>query len=75
MAVACAVRDRMLDNWLSSLHLLTRKEVKVVSYLSAEFLMGPHLGNNLVNLGLWEAAHQAVADLGQDLGDLRNNFV
>ena len=70
MAVAFAVRDRMLDDWLTSLLHLHRREVKIVSYLSAEFLMGPHLGNNLVNLGIMEPVRQAVAELGQDLEDL-----
>jgi starch phosphorylase len=70
MAVACAVRDRMLDDWLTSLSHLRDRELKIVSYLSAEFLMGPHLGNNLVNLGIMEPVRQAVADLGQDLDDL-----
>ena len=70
MAVAYAVRDRMLEDWLQSLRHLNRKEVKVVSYLSAEFLMGPHLGNNLVNLGILEPFRQAVAELGLDLDEL-----
>ena len=70
MAVAHAVRDRMLDDWLTSLQHLHRKEVKIVSYLSAEFLMGPHLGNNLVNLGIMEPVRQAVTELGQELDDL-----
>ncbi len=70
MAVACTVRDRMLDDWLTSLSHLRDKDVKIVSYLSAEFLMGPHLGNNLVNLGIMEPVRNAVAELGQDLDDL-----
>ena len=41
-----------------------------MSYLSAEFLMGPHLGNALINLGIYEQARQAVAQLGLDLNDL-----
>ena len=41
-----------------------------MSYLSAEFLMGPHLANALINLGIYEQARQAVADLGLDLNDL-----
>lgn len=70
MAVSCAVRDRMLDDWLVSLGHLRNRSLKVVSYLSAEFLMGPHLGNNLVNLGIMEPVRRAVAELGQDLDDL-----
>ena len=48
----------------------TGAATKVVAYLSAEFLTGPHLGNGLINLGLWEAAQQALVQLGQDLSDL-----
>ncbi|HEY6009245.1 MAG TPA: glycogen/starch/alpha-glucan phosphorylase [Geobacteraceae bacterium] len=70
MAIACVVRDRMLDDWLQSLTHLRDENVKIVSYLSAEFLMGPHLGNNLVNLGIMEPVRKAVAELGQDLGDV-----
>lgn len=70
MAVACAVRDHMVADWLRSIGHMRRRDVKVVAYLSAEFLMGPHLANNLVNLGLTEQFRQAVADLGQDLEKL-----
>ena len=41
-----------------------------MSYLSAEFLMGPHLGNNLINLGIYDTARTAVAELGLDLEEL-----
>ena len=70
LALAFAVRDRMLDDWLTSLSHLRDKNLKIVSYLSAEFLMGPHLGNNLVNLGIMEPIRQAVEELGQDLAEL-----
>ena len=43
---------------------------KFVAYLSAEFLTGPHLGNSLINLGIWQAAQEAVARVGQNLSDL-----
>jgi starch phosphorylase len=43
---------------------------KIVCYLSAEFLMGPHLNNNLLNLNLEEAARSAVAELGLDFDAL-----
>lgn len=70
MAVAFMVRDRMLEDWLTTLSHLREPNVKVVSYLSAEFLMGPHLGNNLVNLGIQEQVREAVSELGLDLADL-----
>jgi glycogen phosphorylase len=70
MALACAVRERMLDDWIKSLSHMRDRNIKIVSYLSAEFLMGPHLGNNLVNLGIMEQVREAVAELGQELDDL-----
>jgi starch phosphorylase len=69
-ALAFTVRDRLLNRWNETLRILMKKETRVVSYLSAEFLMGPHLGNALINLGIYGQARQAVADLGLDLNDL-----
>ena len=40
---------------------------KIVAYLSAEFLMGPHLANNLVNLGLYDAVAKAAEETGLDI--------
>jgi glycogen phosphorylase len=72
MALAYTVRDRMLDRYIATIDALTGANAtsKVVAYLSAEFLTGPHLGNGLVNLGMWNAAHEAVSRLGQDLPQL-----
>ena len=67
MALAYTVRDRMLDTWLKSNIHRGRKDLKMVSYLSAEFLMGPHLGNNLMCLGIREQVQQAVTELGLDM--------
>jgi len=71
-AAAHAVRDRLLQRWIATLDTLHRREVKVVSYLSAEFLMGPHLGNNLVNLGIRDAMTEAIErlDIGMSLDEL-----
>jgi len=44
-----------------------RNDVRVVSYLSAEFLIGPQLGNNLINLGIYDQTRKAIEELGLDL--------
>ena len=70
MAVAYTVRDRMMKNWITSLQRLRDKDLKIVGYLSAEFLMGPHLGNALINLGIFDEIKEAVEQLGLDLHQL-----
>jgi len=70
MALAFAVRDRIMQRWISTAAAYTKQGSRTVSYLSAEFLMGPHLGNNLINLGIYETARSAVAELGMDLEEL-----
>ena len=69
-ALALAVRDRMQDNRVASTQTSLDLGKKVTCYLSAEFLMGPQLGNNLLNLGIEEAAGAALAALGQDLDEV-----
>src|SRR5881396_951420 len=71
MALACTVRDRLLDRWIKTVQgMLTSKDVRVVCYLSAEFLMGPQLGNSLINLGIYDPAREAVGQLKLDLDEL-----
>ncbi len=70
MALAYTVRDRLLNRWLNTTQTYQEKAPRRVVYLSAEFLMGPHLGNNLINLGLYDAVKQAMEELGLNLTDL-----
>ena len=69
-ALAYTVRDRMLHRWIDSYEAHVERKQKVVCYLSAEFLTGCHLKNNLVNLGILDAARAAVGRLGLELDDL-----
>jgi starch phosphorylase len=70
MALAHAVRDRLVERWISTVKNYQAQDVRVVCYLSAEFLTGPHLANNLINLGIYDEAEQAMRQLGLDLNTL-----
>jgi starch phosphorylase len=70
MALAFSVRDRMLARWVNTAQTHAARDVKVACYLSAEFLIGPQLGNNLVNLGIEASARAAMRSLDQDLDAL-----
>jgi glycogen phosphorylase len=70
MALAYTVRDRLLQHWINSAVAYTKDGSRTVAYLSAEFLMGPHLGNNLINLGLYDQVKEAVQELGLDFDEL-----
>ncbi|BAZ22996.1 glycogen phosphorylase [Kalymmatonema gypsitolerans NIES-4073] len=71
MALAYTVRDRLLHRWLKTVEqTYFPKDIKVVCYLSAEYLIGRQLGKNLTNVGLYEQARQVVQESGYDLYDL-----
>lgn len=69
-ALAHTVRDRMLRLWSDTSTTYKRRGARTVAYLSAEFLMGPSLGNNLLNLGITEEVKEAITDLGLDFDQL-----
>jgi starch phosphorylase len=70
MALAYMVRDRLLQRWVSTATEYTEKKSRTVAYLSAEFLMGPHLGNNLINLGIYDQVKEAIEEMGLDFAAL-----
>jgi len=70
MAVAYTVRDRILHRWMQTIETYIGNKEKSVSYLSAEFLIGPQLGSHLISLGIYEHVQQAVRNLGQNLDEL-----
>ncbi len=67
MALAYTVRDRLLNRWLNTTETYIQQGTRTVAYLSAEFLLGPHLGNNLINLGIYAEVEQTMAELGLNL--------
>ncbi|MES9947033.1 MAG: glycogen/starch/alpha-glucan phosphorylase [Candidatus Thiodiazotropha sp.] len=66
MAAAYTVRDRVLERWVKTAQVYKETDARTVCYLSAEFLLGPHLANNLNNLGILDTARQAAEELGLD---------
>lgn len=69
-AAAFTVRDRLIQRWIATQKTYTEKDPKRVYYLSAEFLMGRLLGNNLLNLGIREEMSKALDELGLELGEI-----
>jgi glycogen phosphorylase len=69
-ALALTVRDRLLKRSVSTAEMAGQKGKRIVCYFSAEFLPGPHLANNLLNLGVTEPARQAMSELGLSLDEL-----
>jgi len=69
-AAALVVRDRLFQRWSHSMRACKKAHARTVCYLSAEYLVGPHLANNLRNLGITEAMREALDSLGLELEDL-----
>jgi glycogen phosphorylase len=71
MAVSYTVRDRLLQREHRTMNaVFENKEVRLVSYLSAEFLLGPQLGVNLIALNIFDVMKQAVTELGFDFNEV-----
>jgi starch phosphorylase len=70
MALSLAVRDRLAERWVRTSRSYYEQDSKRAYYLSAEYLLGRALGNNLINVGMYEAAEQAMREVGVDLTTL-----
>ncbi len=64
MALSYAIRDRLMTRYLATQEAIRAKPQKTVAYLSAEFLIGPQLNSNLLNLGITKEAEEAVKRFG-----------
>jgi len=70
MALAYTVRDRLVHRRIKTAQTYFERDAKTVYYLSAEFLIGRLLLNNLINIGLYDQMQQALKESGLNLDDL-----
>ena len=67
LALAYTVRDQLLHRWFKTIGQLHHEDARIVAYLSAEFLLGPHLENNLINLGIDKEVRAGCTAIGFDI--------
>ena len=70
IGVAAEIEDEIIDNWMATQRAFEEQHPKTVYYLSMEFLVGRALGNNLLNLGIYDEVRDALAERGVDLAEL-----
>ena len=66
-AVSYAIKDVIVDNWMTTQKEYEKQDPKMVYYMSMEFLMGRALGNNLINLQAFDEVKEALDELGLDI--------
>ncbi|HTA76483.1 MAG TPA: glycogen/starch/alpha-glucan phosphorylase [bacterium] len=71
LSISYAIRDRLVENWVSTQKTYRHNKVKRVYYLSLEFLIGRTLGNSVINLEAYDQVAKALAELGMDLEEVR----
>ena len=69
LALALTVRDRLFERFVETMDTYGGVNARRVAYLSAEYLPGPHLANNLLNLGITDVTREALRELGYDLDE------
>ena len=66
-AVAYALKEWIIEDWMDTQKTYEEKDPKILYYMSMEFLMGRALGNNLINMSMYEGVKEALDELGVDL--------
>jgi starch phosphorylase len=69
-ALALTIRDRVFQRTVESIESYGGADARRVAYFSAEYLPGPHLANNLLNLGITDATRVALQSLGYHLDEI-----
>ncbi|MCR5452585.1 MAG: glycogen/starch/alpha-glucan phosphorylase [Lachnospiraceae bacterium] len=71
-AVALAVKDVVIDEWLDTQNVIDEQDPKTVYYMSMEFLIGRLLGNNLINLCAYTEVKEALEELNIDINAIED---
>ncbi len=74
-ALALSIRDIMVERWIATQATYDKDAPRGINYISLEFLIGRTMGNAMVNLGVFHAAQEAMAELGYEIEELRETEV
>ncbi|OFZ82046.1 MAG: glycogen phosphorylase [Bdellovibrionales bacterium RIFOXYD1_FULL_53_11] len=70
LSLAHTVRDRLVNRWIATQKAYYEQDIKRTYYLSAEFLLGRALSNNLISLGLYDEVREVMREMGYSLEDI-----
>ena len=71
-AVSYVVKDVIIDQWLATQQEFDKADPKIVYFMSMEFLMGRALGNNLINLTVYNEVKEALEKMGINLNAIED---
>ncbi len=71
-ACALTLRDHIVDEWMDANMMVTKTGKKCLYYLSAEFLLGRALVNNMINMHLFKECRDALAELGFPIDEIED---
>jgi len=69
-ALSLSLRDRLIERWLRTQYEYRKRDVKMVCYLSMEFLIGRLLGNALINLDVYDSCYDMLKEMNYSLEDI-----
>ncbi len=72
LAMSLAIRDRLIHRWMKTMKRYYQTDAKRVYYLSAEYLLGRSMRNNLMNMGIYETADRLMSQFGVDLSEIES---